>query len=97
MTAKYIKERAQAIRDKVAKIKLEKGCEVCGYNEHHAALDFDHIDPSTKSFGLANCSSRKWEKIEAEIAKCRVVCANCHRVHTYNTSRADASRQSFPG
>ena len=31
------------------RLKVKLGCQLCGYNEHGAALVFDHIDPSTKS------------------------------------------------
>ena len=76
-------------RDKYKKpfydYKLEMGCEMCGYNEHSAALQFDHIDPSTKEATIADMirSGKKAEAVWAEIAKCRVLCANCHMVHTH--------------
>lgn len=52
----------------------------CGYNELFA-LDFDHIDPTTKSESICSLSRRvvPYSRIEAEISKCQVVCANCHR------------------
>jgi hypothetical protein len=70
--------------------KLEQGCESCGYAEFAVALDFDHVDPGSKtaSVGTLLCTlnperedhaARFW----AEIAKCRVLCANCHRVKTH--------------
>lgn len=64
--------------------KVEKGCEMCGYNAHPAALDFDHIDRSTKAFDVSQFLGRKSdEDIKLEIAKCRVLCANCHRIKSY--------------
>ena len=67
-------------------IKLEKGCELCGYNEHPAALDYDHIDPSQKEFSIGEAigQAQGKQRILDEIAKCRVLCANCHRIHTYD-------------
>ncbi len=46
-------------------------------------LDFHHVDPKTKSFGigLANNGTSKG-KLIAEINKCIVLCANCHRIET---------------
>ena len=47
---------------------------------------FDHLDPSQKSFGLSkdqaqkNCSQ---ELIDKEIAKCELVCHNCHAYRTW--------------
>lgn len=65
-------------------IKIAAGCTDCGFAGHPSALDFDHIDPATK---VANVSSlirrRPWIQVAAEIAKCEVVCANCHRIRTY--------------
>lgn len=70
-------------------IKMEMGgCAMCGYNEHPAALDFNHIDPATKAFNVAEGVSRgKGRKaIKAEIEKCNLLCANCHRIHTYEST-----------
>ena len=76
--------RKQFRRAKIAKIKTDLGCARCGYNEHPAALDFNHIDPEAKSFHVAQDATRSWAKIEEEIAKCEVLCANCHRIHSYD-------------
>ncbi len=44
-------------------------------------LDFHHKDPSEKELEVSNMTSGRAskEKILAEIAKCEVLCANCHR------------------
>jgi hypothetical protein len=68
----------------VSKIKIGKGCCECGYNEHPVALEFDHLDREDKLFTIsAGNMTRSIPSLFAEIRKCRVVCANCHRVHTY--------------
>lgn len=54
-------------------------CNRCGF-AHPAALDFHHIDPNTKDFNMARVSKGNKDKIIAEIAKCEVLCANCHRI-----------------
>lgn len=55
-------------------------CEVCGYSRCIAALDFHHLDESKKSFSLGTRGlTRSWVKIRAELKKCILVCANCHR------------------
>ena len=82
-------DRAALRRKKYTKpfydYKVEKGCEICGYNEHPAALHFDHIDPDIKQEAVARMISKKRpaELVWQEIKKCRVLCANCHMVHTY--------------
>lgn len=55
-------------------------CIRCGYSKYSGALEFHHRDPSQKDFGLAQIHTRRWsEKIEAELDKCDLLCANCHR------------------
>jgi hypothetical protein len=44
-------------------------------------LEFDHLEE--KSFNIAmGLRDRSWEALVAEIAKCDVACANCHRRRT---------------
>ena len=56
----------------------------CGYRENVAALQFDHRPGETKLFTLGNTSNLKRANaiIWTEIAKCDVVCANCHAIRT---------------
>lgn len=62
---------------------MESGCVDCGYNKHPDALDFDHRPDEIKLFNIGfGIVSRSWDAIRAEIAKCDVRCANCHRIVT---------------
>ena len=55
-------------------------CERCGYNKCVEALDFHHLDPSIKEYGLSHKGlTRSLEKLKEEADKCILVCANCHR------------------
>lgn len=55
-------------------------CSGCGLREPIEALEFHHLDPATKEFGISTDGiARRWDKIEAELAKCVLLCANCHR------------------
>lgn len=46
-------------------------------------MDFDHLPEYPKSFGIMRAyASYSKERILAEIAKCEIVCANCHRIRT---------------
>lgn len=69
-------------RQRIEAIKLERGCADCGFNAHPECLDFDHVR-GEKKFNLAQAQTRNWADVEMEIAKCDVVCANCHRLRTY--------------
>jgi len=70
--------RQATFRQKVADIKLERGCETCGYSKCAAALDFHHRDKLDKEFTISQAIDLSWERIEAEIEKCDVLCRNCH-------------------
>ena len=55
-------------------------CIKCGYNKSNAALEFHHRDSSTKDFVVsANGLARAWSTVKAELDKCDLLCANCHR------------------
>jgi hypothetical protein len=91
----YSQERYLARRAFVNEYKLEVGCQSCGYKEHPVALEFDHIDPSTKKFSIGSqLMSMSWKSIHEEIAKCQVLCANCHQIHTHESNHY-AVRRSY--
>lgn len=56
-------------------------CADCS-NTNWIVLEFDHKNRNLKSFNLADASSESIDKIQKEIDKCEVVCANCHRIRT---------------
>jgi len=70
--------------------KVFKGtlkCSKCGF-AHPAALDFHHKDPSKKEGNLHRLiSNGQATKARNEIAKCIVLCANCHRVYHYDEKK----------
>lgn len=70
--------------------KLAKGCTDCGYATHPAALDFDHLPGTTKVRDIKSGQQLGWAALQAEVAKCEVVCANCHRIRT-TTRREEVS------
>ena len=59
-------------------IKSQLFCKSCNEN-HISCLDFHHRDPNEKDMSIAD-AVRKWgrKRILAEIAKCDVLCRNCH-------------------
>ena len=56
-------------------------CVICGYSKCNAALEFHHIDPTQKEFGLgaARGSIVNWTKLVEEVKKCALLCCRCHR------------------
>lgn len=63
----------------------KNGCVECGESDFRC-LDFDHLDRTTKESSISSMvgSGLSLARIEKELAKCRIVCANCHRKHTAN-------------
>jgi hypothetical protein len=55
-------------------------CLDCGETDP-VVLEFDHLGDKAFSIGQA-LPYRNWQSILEEIAKCDVVCANCHRRRT---------------
>jgi hypothetical protein len=79
----FLKWRYKRRRHWLDKYKTTQRCCECGYNAHPAALDFDHIDPSTKEFTIPQYVERaNLKRLMGEVRKCRVICANCHRIHS---------------
>lgn len=76
----------QAVAKRRRKLKMMaieyKGgcCQLCGYDKYPGGLDLHHINPDQKEFGIGSKGyTRSWEKVKAELDKCILVCANCHR------------------
>lgn len=63
-------------------IKKRSGCVDCGYNENVRALEFDHVrgEKLGNPTGMVACNI---DLLTAEVLKCDVRCANCHRIRTY--------------
>jgi len=80
---KCVVEAVDRRRKKLKKMSVEyKGgkCERCGYDKYIGALDFHHIDPSTKDSDISGKKqTASWEKVKKELDKCILLCANCHR------------------
>ncbi len=59
---------------------LGNKCCLCGYDKIPDALEFHHINPEEKDYAISkNGTCNDLEKDLAEIKKCVLVCANCHR------------------
>lgn len=79
--AKYRQQRRIVRRIFLEEYKSARGCTDCGWNEHHAGLEFDHL--SDKFLSVSVMLSYSMEKIMAEVAKCEVVCGTCHNMRSY--------------
>lgn len=57
-------------------------CTDCGVVYIPAAMDYDHLSDKIKN--IADLMDYSWDYIQAEIEKCELVCANCHRIRTWD-------------
>ena len=74
-------------QDYVNKYKIEKGCECCGYNKCSAALEFHHPNDDKWEKGKRAINvTWSYNRINDEINKCKVLCANCHREYHYENT-----------
>lgn len=74
----YVADRRRHIK---ASLVEEAGgrCTLCGYDRCLRALSFHHVDPTTKSFGIAlHGSARALARAREEARKCVLLCSNCH-------------------
>lgn len=85
-TSQYTNQKARRehARKYIWDYLREHPCITCGETDPRV-LEFDHIDPKTKSFQLADGPRKGYsvDTIQSEMDKCQVMCANCHRRHTY--------------
>ena len=81
----------------IRRFKLVKGCAECGYKEHHAALEFNHIYRSLKKYTMGRIAhkavlkngTKGKQELKLEMSKCEVLCANCHRIKTFEGKHWD--------
>ncbi len=76
-------ERLRCQTEYIQKIKLDAGCMDCGLKTTVTEVyEFDHRPGTEKVDGIARLRFGTMAQLVAEIAKCDVVCANCHRIRT---------------
>lgn len=77
--ALYQKDKRDYVRSLIHEIKSVP-CADCKNTYDPFCMDFDHM--GDKSFTISQSMTRPLEVILAEIDKCEIVCANCHRLRT---------------
>lgn len=79
----YVKQKQREDK-RLRKIKaveyLGGRCNKCGKDWHPSIFEFHHIDPTTKDRDPSKMLSLRWERVTAELDKCILLCANCHRL-----------------
>jgi len=73
-----VAERRRAVK-RILVAEAGGSCAKCGYDRCIAALQFHHLEPSTKAFAVSsNGVTRSLERAREEARKCILLCANCH-------------------
>lgn len=91
----YLGPKRQALVDRVNAIKESTKCTDCSRFFPACCMDFDHRgNDKHEEVGVLTSRSKAWEIVEAEISKCDLVCANCHRIRTRDKGSSGWSRKA---
>ena len=78
-------DRAKAAREEFERYlrgAKDQPCMDCGIKYPYYVMQFDHREGEEK-LGLVRQLMGNWRAVRVEIAKCDVVCANCHCERTH--------------
>lgn len=99
----YVVKQSVGAKVRIARIKAHIAsrknvpCADCSLSFPPECMDFDHVR-GEKKFNLGDVRGMSKAALEAEIEKCDVVCANCHRIRTrlrsVNAARSALTRES---
>lgn len=84
MRERGIPERTMGTAAWVRHLKSTTPCMDCGQSYPFYVMQFDHRPNEIKSFEISRARRHTREEVLAEIAKCDLVCANCHHIRTYD-------------
>jgi hypothetical protein len=83
-------QKRKAERHRIVHEAKNRPCADCGNRYPHYVMDFDHL--GDKKFTIAG-KQTSLDQLREEIAKCEVVCANCHRERTWQRVREKENGQ----
>lgn len=81
INTKERKEKFRTVIQKFVLLRLKDGCICCGEKDP-VVLDFDHLQNKEYNIAWLVNSLAPLSKLEKELDKCQVLCANCHRRKT---------------
>jgi hypothetical protein len=95
-TSKRLPEQRTLWRRQAAMLDRlrDNPCADCGGRFPPCSMDFDHRDPAQKQSRVPAMIGRAGDsRILAEVAKCDIVCANCHRARTVERREGPVGRE----
>ena len=85
-----VRKRTVERRIFIDQLKTESPCMDCGNFFPAVCMDFDHVR-GNKVAPVSKMLSLKLSKLQDELAKCELVCSNCHRLRTVKRLREQAA------
>lgn len=76
------RQHAKVVLQWLYALKAKTPCADCRTQYPSYIMQFDHVS-GTKKFHVTAGSRNSWGQIKKEVAKCEIVCANCHCERTY--------------
>lgn len=67
-------------------------CVKCGATER---LEFDHVDPSEKSFSISVNNTMARAKLLPELEKCQLLCYDCHKIKTRDEAQGCGTHSKY--
>lgn len=87
------KLRREKMRQYVHELKAKSPCADCKKVYPYYVMDFDHLSSKESIISrLVNSGNRS--ALENELAKCEIVCSNCHRIRTFKRLQTISPRSS---
>lgn len=83
-------KKREAVRQWVCELKSRTPCADCKVLYPYYVTDFDHIESRGKKASNISklINNGSYSQVRAEIVKCELVCANCHRIRTFQRQEA---------
>ena len=86
-----VAKQKAALANYIRQLKEKSPCMDCGKFYPYYVMDFDHVRGRKQANVMELIPTLSKKKIDEEIAKCEIVCSNCHRVRTHLRKMAKAS------
>lgn len=69
--------------EELMRVVKDVPCMDCEREFHSCQMDFDHREGEDKKYNVSDMKGMSLLEVKKEIAKCDVVCSNCHRMRTF--------------